>query len=43
LYFHKNSVLAPGFDQLEIGHEVQFAEELGEKGPQASTVRPIGR
>ena len=43
LYFHKNSVLAPGFDRLEIGHEVHFAEELGEKGPQASTVRPIGR
>ena len=43
LYFHKNSVLTPGFDHLEIGHEVHFAEELGEKGPQASTVRPIGR
>ena len=43
LYFHKNSVLTPGFDRLQIGHEVSFAEELGEKGPQASTVRPIGR
>lgn len=43
VYFHRNSVLAPGFDRLEIGHEVHFAEELGEKGPQASTVRPIGR
>jgi cold shock CspA family protein len=43
VYFHRNSVLGPAFDRLEIGHEVHFAEELGEKGPQASTVRPIGR
>lgn len=43
VYFHKNSVLAPGFDRLEVGHEVHFAEELGEKGPQASTVRMAGR
>ena len=43
VYFHKNSVLAPGFDRLEVGHEVHFAEELGEKGPQASTVRIAGR
>src|SRR5262245_59921056 len=39
LYFHKNSVLSPGFDRLEIGAQVHFAEEMGEKGPQASTVR----
>ncbi len=43
VYFHRNCVLAPGFDRLEIGHEVYFAEELGEKGPQASTVRPAGK
>jgi cold shock CspA family protein/ribosome-associated translation inhibitor RaiA len=43
VYFHRNSVLAPGFDRLEIGHEVYFAEELGDKGPQATTVRPAGR
>jgi cold shock CspA family protein/ribosome-associated translation inhibitor RaiA len=43
VYFHKNSVLAPGFDRLEVGHEVHFAEEPGEKGPQASTVRLTGR
>mgnify|MGYP001420566677 CR=1 FL=1 len=42
LYFHKNSVLAPGFDRLEVGAQVHFAEEMGEKGPQASTVRIIG-
>jgi cold shock CspA family protein len=42
VYFHKNSVLSPGFDRLEIGAQVHFAEEMGEKGPQASTVRVIG-
>ncbi len=41
IYFHKNSVLAPGFDQLAIASEVQFVEERGEKGPQASTVRLV--
>ncbi|HLK58307.1 MAG TPA: HPF/RaiA family ribosome-associated protein [Chthonomonadaceae bacterium] len=39
IYFHRNSVLNEGFDRLEIGTEVSFAEEEGEKGPQASTVR----
>ncbi len=39
IYFHGNSVLKPGFDQLNIGMKVYFAEEEGEKGLQASTVR----
>ena len=43
IYFHKNSVLLPGFDRLEVGAEVYYAEELGEKGPQASTVRVAGQ
>lgn len=43
LYFHKNSVLQPGFEYLKVGSQVQFAEELGDKGPQASTVRVVGR
>lgn len=42
IYFHRNSVLQAGFDRLEEGTEVYFAEELGEKGPQASTVRIAG-
>ncbi|MFQ5917650.1 MAG: HPF/RaiA family ribosome-associated protein [Candidatus Binatia bacterium] len=41
VYFHKNSVLEMPFDLMEVGMEVHFAEEQGEKGPQASTVRPI--
>ena len=43
LYFHKNSVLEPGFEKINLGTEVRFAEELGEEGPQASTVRIAGR
>ncbi|MBI5057299.1 MAG: HPF/RaiA family ribosome-associated protein [Nitrospirae bacterium] len=40
IYFHKNSVL-DGFDKLKTGMEVRFAEEMGEKGPQASTVKIV--
>jgi cold shock CspA family protein len=43
IYFHKNSLLQNSFDRLEVGTEVYFAEEIGEKGPQASTVRVIGK
>jgi cold shock CspA family protein len=43
IYFHGNSVLQPGFERLNVGTEVSFAEEQGEKGPQASTVRVLGR
>lgn len=38
IYFHRSSVSGAGFDALKIGSEVQFSEEEGEKGPQASTV-----
>ncbi len=41
IYFHENSVLDSGFSRLKIGTEVHFLEELGEKGPQASTVTPV--
>ena len=43
IYFHRNSVLDGGFDRLEIGTEVRFAEEEGDQGPQASTVAIIGK
>ena len=43
IYFHANSVLGPGFEGLGIGTEVRFIEELGEEGPQASTVEMIDR
>ncbi len=43
IYFHRNSVLEGGFDKLDAGTRVAFAEEQGEKGPQASTVRIAGK
>jgi cold shock CspA family protein/ribosome-associated translation inhibitor RaiA len=43
IYFHRNSVLDDGFARLEPGSHVAFAEEAGDKGPQASTVRLIGK
>lgn len=39
IYFHRDSVLNGHFARLSIGSLVSFAEEEGEKGPQASTVR----
>jgi cold shock CspA family protein/ribosome-associated translation inhibitor RaiA len=39
LYFHANSVLNGGFDDLSVGAKVTFVEEDGVEGPQASTVR----
>lgn len=41
VYFHENSVLNHGFKQLNKGMEVRFVEEMGEKGPQASSVTVI--
>ena len=43
VYFHRNSVLEGGFGSLDVGSEVRFSLEQGEKGPQASTVHPIGK
>lgn len=43
IYFHRNSVLSDGFSQLDVGARVSFAEEMGEKGPQASTVKPLSK
>ena len=41
IYFHEHSILNRKFKQLEIGVEVRFAEEMGEKGPQASSVTVV--
>jgi cold shock CspA family protein/ribosome-associated translation inhibitor RaiA len=38
VYFHRNSVLPPGFDDVKLGDRVRFAEEQGAEGPQASSV-----
>jgi cold shock CspA family protein len=43
IYFHEHSVLDGGFKYLEVGTVVTFAEEEGDKGPQARTVHSVGR
>jgi cold shock CspA family protein len=43
IYFHQNSVLNRAFSRVKVGTKVSFVEELGEKGPQASTVRIISK
>jgi cold shock CspA family protein/ribosome-associated translation inhibitor RaiA len=41
VYFHRNSVLDGGFARLKLGSSVSYVAEQGEKGLQASTVRPM--
>lgn len=41
IYFHRNSVRG-GIERLAVGAEVRFHEAQGDKGPQASTVEPVG-
>lgn len=43
IYFHRNSVLNGGFSELTVGSRVSFAEEVGDKGPQASTVKLLSK
>ena len=43
IYFHRNSVLNGDFAKLGVGARVTFAEEMGDKGPQASTVKLMAK
>ncbi len=43
IYFHRNSVTDAKFDDLKVGQEVRFSEAAGDKGPQATSVRPVGK
>lgn len=43
VYFHRNSVLDDAFGRLTVGARVAYFEEPGEKGPQASTVKLVGK
>ncbi len=38
IYFHANSVTNGDFRKLKVGTKVRFVKEIGDKGPQASTV-----
>ena len=42
VYFHQNSVLGAKFEKVVLGTRVRYAEEDGDKGPQASTVHVVG-
>lgn len=41
IYFHKNSVVDTDFKKLKTGDRVTFSESLGDKGPQATTVKRV--
>jgi len=41
VYFHRNAVRDMAFGDLEDGTEVAFNVEEGEKGPQATVVKPV--
>jgi cold shock CspA family protein/ribosome-associated translation inhibitor RaiA len=41
IYFHRNSVANNAFASLMPGQRVTFFEQIGDKGPRASTVKPL--
>jgi cold shock CspA family protein len=43
IYFHRNSVIGRGASSLQVGSRVTYVEEPGEKGPQATTVKVMGK
>lgn len=43
IYFHANSVANGGFAKLRVGSEVRFVATQGEKGLQATVVKPVGK
>jgi cold shock CspA family protein len=43
IYFHRNRVIEGTFEDLAVGQEVRFSEAEGDKGPQATSVRPAGK
>lgn len=43
IYFHRNSLINADFAGLSIGDAVRFVEEQGDNGPQATSVRVVGK
>jgi len=43
IYFHRNSIGGSAFSELAVGTRVLFADEIGEKGAQATTVKLLGK
>ena len=42
IYFHENALVGPHQERLEVGSEVRFEEEMGEKGPQVTSMSLVG-
>lgn len=43
VYFHRNAVVNADLEDLVVGTGVRYVEEMGEHGPQASTVQVVAR
>lgn len=43
IYFHRNALVNARMRDLSVGTRVTFAESQGDEGPQASTVRLVGK
>ena len=43
VYFHRNSLIDADFPTIVLGTPVRFVEEMGERGPQASSVYVLAR
>lgn len=43
VYFHKNAVIDEDWESIEVGDEVRLVVQDGTEGPQASTVKLIGK
>jgi ribosomal subunit interface protein len=43
IYFHQHSVLHDDFKRLKVGDGVNFVEEMGDQGPQASSVHLVDK
>lgn len=43
LYFHRNSLIGEDLDQLNEGTPVYFIEDMGDEGPHARSVYPMGK
>lgn len=43
LYFHRNSLIGEDLDKLQQGTPVYYIEDIGDEGPQATSVYPVGK
>lgn len=43
VYFHRRSVLHDAFKRIKVGDGVNFVEEMGDQGPQASSVHLVDK